>query len=255
MSNRSRIVSVQLATSLLTFTLIAGCGSSGGKSSDGGGGSGGAAAGAGGSTAGAGGSTAGAGGSSVAGAGGSTAGTGGSGTDASAGTSGSDASAGADGSVADGAAGATSDGAAGAGGSDAGTCPMIANIATTFADTSASGPVPVGTGGAISDGTYTMTGNVVYMSGSTNGKTHTYTFKITGTTMAVTGRDSEDNGDGSAGFTLTANPATGALSIIGFCPPGYVGKNLGNLDSYTATATVIHAYASTKQNEVVLTKQ
>lgn len=139
--------------------------------------------------------------------------------------------------------------------SDAGTCPTVTNIATTFADTASTSAVPVGTGGAIADGTYTMTGNIIYMASAPSGKTHTYTFKIAGTVMAVTGRDSEDNGDGMGGFTLTANASTGALSVIGFCPAGNVGKNLGNLDSYTAAATTIHAYASSKNNEVILTKQ
>jgi hypothetical protein len=276
MSHRSGRAQFQLFASFLCLSLLAACGSSGGKApSDGGAGAGGHA------TAGAGGaSTAGAGGAATAGVGGGTAGTtsGTAGTIGSAGA-GSDASAGADASIVDGSAGADAtvtdggagadgshaDGAAGADGSttdaisdvavsDAGTCPMIANAATTITDTFVTTTVPVGTGGAISDGTYTITAITGYAGTDTTAKMHTYTFKITGTVVAITGHDNTA-ADSSAGFTLTANATTGAASIIGFCPPSNVGSNLGNLDSYTATATVIHFYSSSHRNEVILTKQ
>ncbi|HTA19624.1 MAG TPA: hypothetical protein VK989_10050, partial [Polyangia bacterium] len=138
--------------------------------------------------------------------------------------------------------------------SDAGTCPMIANVATPITDTFVTTTVPVGTGGAISDGTYTITSITGYAGTDTTAKMHTYTAKITGTVMALTGHDNTA-ADGSAGFTLTANTTTGAASIIGFCPAGNVGANLGNIDSYTASASAIHFYSSSHRNEVVFTKQ
>jgi hypothetical protein len=289
MSNRSRI---QLVAPFLCFSLIAACGGTsvtpkpdGGAGKGGGGGS---SAGAGGSV-GTGGSGAGTGGTggSVAGTGGGAAGTGGragtgggaAGTGGGAGTGGSagGGTAGAGGSPVDaavdahdsgadaaaGAGGSPVDAAAGAGGSlvdgatdasDAASCPMIANVATLITDTSVAGAVPVGTGGAISDGTYTMTAHVSYAGASTTVKTHVYTFKITGTVLALTGHDDGEI-DQSGAFTLTANSTTGALAVIGVCPAGLVGQRLGDLDSYTATATVIHAYSSSKYNEVVITKQ
>jgi hypothetical protein len=132
---------------------------------------------------------------------------------------------------------------------------MIGNVAQTINDMfMLTAAVPVGTGGAISDGTYTMTSLINYMNGSTTPKTHTYTFNIKGTLFALTGHDNTA-ADMSAGFTMTANPVTGAMAIIGFCPASLVGNHLGNLDSYTATATVIHAYSSAKNQEIVLTKQ
>jgi len=245
MSQRSLI---RLVAPVLCFTFIAACGSSSpapkadasggaGSAAGAGGGAAGADGGAAGSTAGAGGGTAGAGGG-TAGAGGGTAG-----------TSGSDAGAGAGGSPVDGATDVGVDA-----GVDAGTCPMIANVATTILDTAMlTTAVPVGTGGAISDGTYTMTALINYQS-SASGKAHSYTFNIAGTLFALTGHDKTDP-DQSAGFTMTANPLTGALAIVGFCPASVVGQHLGNLDSYTATATVIHAYSSSKNQEIVLTKQ
>lgn len=64
-----------------------------------------------------------------------------------------------------------------------------------------------------------------------------------------------DNNDPEQSVTLvaTTNSATGAFDMVSTCP--VAGKKIGALDSYTATATELHLFESSKMNEVVLTKK
>ena len=149
---------------------------------------------------------------------------------------------------------AAGDAAVGDAGGDPG-CSPIANTAPTVTDTFMSNvPTPVGTGGAIVDGTYHMTAHVGYMGSSTTVRTHSFTFKFTGSAVDISGHDDNDAGN-TARFTLTSNSATGAASMIGSCPAMFVGKKLGAIDSYTATATEVRFYESTKKYGVTFTKQ
>ena len=179
-----------------------------------------------------------AGGSGTAGAG--TAGAGNGGTSALDGTSATGGS---------GTGGATTAGAGGGGGA---ACGMIANVATTIADTyMPSASVPVGTGGPIADGTYVMTGHIGYMGASMANKMHTFTFRITGSVVDLTGHDNADP-DQSVTLGATTTP-TGSFDWSTTCP--IVGKKIGAFDSYTATATELHLFEGTKKQEVILTKK
>jgi hypothetical protein len=147
-----------------------------------------------------------------------------------------------------GVAGASAGGSAGGGG-----CPPITNEATTISDTyMTSVTVPVGKGGPIADGTYTMTAHVGYMGADMSNKMHTYTFRIAGSRVDLVGHDNAD-ADKNAAFTATANSATGVIDMVTFCP--VAGARLGAIDSYTATATELHLFESTKKGESVLTKK
>jgi hypothetical protein len=230
-------------------------GGAGGTAAGGAGGT--AAGGAGGTTAGGHGGTAagGAGGTAAGGAGGTAAG--GHGGTAAGGVGGT--AAGGHGGTAVGGAGGTGTGGAGGGGGsspDAGaTCPSIANVATTITDTfMSSAIVPVGTGGVIPDGTYTLTAHIGYMNASTTSKMHTYTAKITGTQFDLTGHDNSDS-DSSGSFIITTNASPGVVALVGSCPTSNVGQHLGGISSYTVVGTAIHFYSSSQFSDVVFTKQ
>lgn len=137
---------------------------------------------------------------------------------------------------------------------DAGlVCGAVANTAPVINDTTSASAIPVGTGGAIVDGVYFFTANVFYAGGSVGQKSHSYTANIAGTSFGLQGHDNSDP-DAAGGFNI-ASTLGGMISIVGTCPAGNVAKILGDFDSYTATATTLTLYSSTKKNGSVFTKQ
>ncbi|MGZ3451403.1 MAG: hypothetical protein ACXVEF_17475 [Polyangiales bacterium] len=148
----------------------------------------------------------------------------------------------------------SSDAGADSGALDGSVCPTFANTAPTITDVTSTATVPVGTGGSIVDGTYFMTSHTTYVGGDTTIKKHSYTIKIVGGVFQLVGHDNTA-ADGAATFAITNNASTGAFDLSGTCPADVIGQHLGALDSYTADATTLHMYSSSKKNDVVLTKQ
>jgi len=175
-----------------------------------------------------------------------------SGTPSTSSSSGS-ASAGTGGSASAGTGGSTSSNmASSSSGAGGGSCSGLQQLATTITDQFTSGTVPVGTGGTIADGTYTMTKHITYGPAGTP-TTHTYTIRIAGQVMDLLGHD-DAKPDIDATFEIMPSP-TGAFTDGVTCPAQFAGKKLGQIDSYTATATELHLFESSLSNENVFTLQ
>ena len=117
--------------------------------------------------------------------------------------------------------------------SDAPDCSPIADIGPTVTRTANAEPLPAMTGGAILDGTYVLTSNVVYAATTTPGRVRKSTMEIAGNRVRYV--DNYDGGPDS--YFLMSASTNGATkwSLIILCPPFVGGESL-EFD-YTATDT------------------